>query len=185
MPPTKDKELKSVEVCNKHNLDAFMDCPLCALSSANKEIEELKEVITDLRRLATFDEDKDLEKAMIKVKLSEYQKVYIGSCFERINFKHRIQLQKIEEKKQEKIKVDDLYKLDWIKILKNAIESRKSSWVPICNKPYSPCEWRNASDELNSSVINAIRSYFNIPHPLIIAKQKLKKHLKQKYKEGK
>ena len=108
MPPTKDKELKSVEVCNKHNLDAFMDCPLCALSSANKEIEELKEVITDLRRLATFDEDKDLEKAMIKVKLSEYQKVYIGSCFERINFKHRIQLQKQRDDIFKEI--DDTYK---------------------------------------------------------------------------
>lgn len=97
-----------------------------ALSSANNKIEELEEVITDLRRLATFDEDKDLEKAMIKVKLSEYQKVYIGSCFERINFKHRIQLQKQR---------DDMFKeiirlisrehigvgLDWDKALSKAI----------------------------------------------------------------
>ena len=44
-----------------------------------------------------------------------------------------------------------LYRLDWIKILSEAIEGRKSSWGE------SPVrEWRNASDEVNCAVVNAL-----------------------------
>lgn len=45
-----------------------------------------------------------------------------------------------------------LYSLDWIKILHKAIENRRSSWG---ERPV--VEWRNASDEVCSAVLVALR----------------------------
>lgn len=44
-----------------------------------------------------------------------------------------------------------LARLDWIKILRNAIDSRSSSWS---QKPV--VEWRNAGDTLFSAVISEL-----------------------------
>ena len=44
-----------------------------------------------------------------------------------------------------------LFRLDWIKILNEAIEGRRSSWG---ERPV--LEWRNASDEVNCAVVNAL-----------------------------
>lgn len=56
--------------------------------------------------------------------------------------------------RQEAIKecINGLYKLNWIKILNEAIESRKTSWVknPVI-------EWRNASDEILMAVIKSLK----------------------------
>jgi len=64
-----------------------------------------------------------------------------------------------------------MYRLDWIKILQEAIDMRPSSWYPLGFEPriftmpdgtydetkkYSPSEWRNASDEICSAVIRAM-----------------------------
>jgi hypothetical protein len=65
-----------------------------------------------------------------------------------------------------------MYKLDWIKILANAIDMRPTSWYPLGFEPrifvmpdmksheetkkYSPAEWRNASDEVCGAVIRAM-----------------------------
>ena len=46
---------------------------------------------------------------------------------------------------------EDLYKLNWIKILKGAIDNRRSSWSEFPVK-----EWRNASDEIRLAVIKAM-----------------------------
>jgi len=47
-----------------------------------------------------------------------------------------------------KLTHEDLYDLDWKKILRNAIDNRPTSW---CTMPVR--EWRNASDELCLAVI--------------------------------
>lgn len=44
----------------------------------------------------------------------------------------------------------EIYRLDWIKILKNAINARPTSWNP---NPIN--EWRNASDEVLGAFISA------------------------------
>jgi len=52
-------------------------------------------------------------------------------------------------------------KINWIKVLSKAINSRTSSWYPIGFRPvvntnkYSPAEWGNASDELRIAVMQA------------------------------
>lgn len=62
-------------------------------------------------------------------------------------------------------------RLDWIKILSEAIEMRPSSFYPRGFVPvegefngkkwktekYSPSEWRNASDEIRGAVIRAMK----------------------------
>lgn len=44
----------------------------------------------------------------------------------------------------------ELYRLDWIKILKTAIENRRTSWGEDVVR-----EWRNASDEILGAVMTA------------------------------
>lgn len=46
---------------------------------------------------------------------------------------------------------EDLYALDWIKILDDAIKSRKTSWCDPAVR-----EWRNASDEILFALIHAL-----------------------------
>ena len=68
--------------------------------------------------------------------------------------------ERFENEKSEKIEIEKgdlqmiLYRLDWIGILKDAIEARPTSWG-FPTKPAKPeemqypvNEWRNASDEL-------------------------------------
>jgi len=57
---------------------------------------------------------------------------------------------KLNEKKVKRIKAV-LHKLDWIKILHTAIESRPTSWGI---RPVR--EWRNASDEILFAVVKEI-----------------------------
>lgn len=45
----------------------------------------------------------------------------------------------------------ELYKLDWIKILQQAIEMRRTSWGDDVVR-----EWRNASDEVCVAVVRAL-----------------------------
>ena len=45
-----------------------------------------------------------------------------------------------------------IYNLDWITIMAEAIKNRPTSWK---NDPIH--EWRNASDEVCSAVINALK----------------------------
>ena len=52
----------------------------------------------------------------------------------------------------------DLARLDWILILHNAIESRPTSWG---ERPV--VEWRNASDEVWSALMRAMREARLIP----------------------
>jgi hypothetical protein len=76
-----------------------------------------------------------------------------------------------EQMKKDELKIK-MYRLDWIKILQEAIDMRPSSWYPLGFEPrifvmpdlktheetkkYSPAEWRNASDEVCGAVIRAM-----------------------------
>ena len=51
-----------------------------------------------------------------------------------------------------------IYQLDWIKIMNNAINSRKTSWN---DNPIR--EWRNASDEVCSALIRELEDKKIIP----------------------
>ena len=57
----------------------------------------------------------------------------------------------IEKRETWKLR-DVLYSLDWSKILKDAIDRRKTSWNENPVK-----EWRNASDEIGTSVFFALQ----------------------------
>lgn len=57
--------------------------------------------------------------------------------------------------------IQSLYKLDWSKILYQAIKNRPTSWKEIPIK-----EWRNASDEVMIEVVNSIRQHHKIEHPI-------------------
>lgn len=52
---------------------------------------------------------------------------------------------------EKSFKISDLYKLNWIEIMRDAIDYRPTSWTknPIV-------EWRNASDTVNMAVVHAI-----------------------------
>lgn len=52
----------------------------------------------------------------------------------------------------------ELAKLDWIKILKDAIESRPTSWGTDIVR-----EWRNAGDEVYSALITALEEKGLVP----------------------
>lgn len=74
----------------------------------------------------------------------------------------------------------ELYKLDWIKIMQQAIESRPSSWNR--SKPFE-CpilEWRNASDEVCYAVINALEDKGLITPIRELIKKDIKKIKRQK-----
>lgn len=57
----------------------------------------------------------------------------------------------VEVIKMGKLIHEDLYKLNWIKILRNAIDNRRSSLGK-----FPVIEWRNASDEICLAVIKAM-----------------------------
>jgi len=60
----------------------------------------------------------------------------------------------VKARKDEREKIlDQLFRLDWIKILQNAIQSRPEAWIPRGRNTYKPAEWRNASDTLMSAVV--------------------------------
>jgi len=89
-------------------------------------------------------EYKKIDKALRKLYYSKVKKV----------FAEFIQAEKEEV-------VDSLYKLDWIIIMRDAIEMRPSSWN---QNPIR--EWRNSSDEVCSATIGALRKLHNIKDPL-------------------
>jgi hypothetical protein len=82
-----------------------------------------------------------------------------------------------------------MYRLDWIKILQEAIDMRPSSWYPLGFEPrvfvmpdlkthdetkkYSPAEWRNASDEICGAVIRAMERD-GLLKPLLFQKKRKK-----------
>jgi len=75
-----------------------------------------------------------------------------------------------ETKKEERENImQEIYLLDWIKIMINAIEGRKTSWDknPII-------EWRNASDEVLMAFMSEAREKSIFPDVL----EELKKELK-------
>jgi hypothetical protein len=90
-----------------------------------------------------------------------------------------------------------MYRLDWIKILQEAIDMRPSSWYPLGFEPrifvmpdgtheeakkYSPAEWRNASDELCGAVIRTMERE-GLLKPLLFQKRKEKQKSAKKLKE--
>lgn len=62
-----------------------------------------------------------------------------------------------EQQTRTKIK-QEIYQLDWIKILNEAIKSRPSSWN---DNPIR--EWRNASDEILGALIHQMEEKKLIP----------------------
>ena len=66
----------------------------------------------------------------------------------------------MSEEKQIRAKIkQEIYQLNWIKILDEAIKSRPSSWN---DNPVR--EWRNASDEILGALINQMEDKKLIPN---------------------
>lgn len=67
----------------------------------------------------------------------------------------------MDEEKRDWI-LRELYKVNWIKLLKRSIERRPSSWgyptdpARPSKNHYPISEWRNASDELCMEVVKAL-----------------------------
>ena len=60
----------------------------------------------------------------------------------------------METNKPEKLR-EILHNLNWLEILKRAVEHRKTSWN-FQGHGHPVVEWRNASDEVCMAVINAL-----------------------------
>ena len=78
-------------------------------------------------------------------------------------------------------------RLDWVKILNNAINGRPTSFYPIGFEPkkmifegkdltatkYSPCEWRNASDQIYGAVLHSMEES-GILTPIFVSRDRKK-----------
>lgn len=69
-------------------------------------------------------------------------------------------------RKRQRTLFGTLARLDWSKILRNAIENRRSSWGNDVVR-----EWRNASDEIFGALMQALREKEIDPYEMFLIKK--------------
>ncbi len=90
---------------------------------------------------------------MVRIRFKLSKMGWIKNRIDAEHKKHKsLDWSKIAEKKILSTLKQEMFQLDWMKILNRAIESRRTSWG---ERPVQ--EWRNASDEVLGAVINAMQ----------------------------